>query len=246
MTKQRDQHSFAVRANIWVYKLSRNWLKIALTGFGIWAALPWVAPTLMQVGLEGPARVLYTIYSPFCHQMAFRSIFIYGEQNFYPRAIADTPLQAYEAYANERLDVPDVQDPAGLDLTLMMNARAVLGNETMGYKTALCARDVAIYLALFVGGLIFAVFRRRLRPMPIWLYVIVGLGPIGLDGFSQLLSYPPFNFWPVRETAPFFRVATGAFFGLANAWLAFPYIERSMQETHAEVAYKLRRAGIEV
>ena len=66
--------------------------------------------------------------------------------------------------------------------------------------------------------------------MPIWLFVIVGLGPIGLDGFSQLLSYPPFEFWPLRETVPIFRIVTGGLFGLMSAWLGFPYIERSMQD----------------
>ena len=55
-------------------------------------------------------------------------------------------------------------------------------------------------------------------------------GPVGLDGFSQLLSYPPFEFWPPRETLPIFRILTGGLFGLMSAWLGFPYIERSMQD----------------
>ena len=66
--------------------------------------------------------------------------------------------------------------------------------------------------------------------MPFWIFVIAGLAPVGIDGLSQLLSYPPFEFWPVRETTPIFRILTGAVFGLMSAWLGFPYFERSMQD----------------
>jgi len=76
------------------------------------------------------------------------------------------------------------------------------------------------------------------------LYVFLGLGPIGLDGFSQLLGYPPFNLWPPRETLPVFRVLTGAIFGLMSAWLAFPYLELSMQDARRDIEAKLWRAGV--
>jgi hypothetical protein len=46
-----------------------------------------------------------------------------------------------------------------------------------------------------------------------------------------MLSYPPFDLWPVRETLPAFRILTGAMFGLMNVWLAFPYLEMSMSES---------------
>ncbi|GIV81514.1 MAG: hypothetical protein KatS3mg051_0868 [Anaerolineae bacterium] len=123
-----------------------------------------------------------------------------------------------------------------------MKARSFRGNEQMGYKTALCERDVAIYGAMLLAGLLFSRVRRWLRPAPILLYVFLGLGPLGLDGFSQLFSYPPFEFWPVRETLPTYRVLTGALFGLMNVWLAFPYLEESMNETRHRVSARLRLA----
>ena len=83
---------------------------------------------------------------------------------------------------------------------------------------------------IFVGGLIYWRFRWRIRPLPFLLYLFVGLGPIAIDGFSQLLSYPPFELWPVRETTPLFRMVTGGLFGLMSAWLSFPHFERSMQD----------------
>jgi len=112
----------------------------------------------------------------------------------------------------------------------------------MGYKTALCERDLLIYGAMLLAGLLYGLVRDRLRPAPIWLYLILGLGPIGLDGFSQLLSYPPFEFWPVRETLPTYRAVTGALFGVMNVWLAFPYLQISMRETMETVETKLAQA----
>lgn len=268
MTEQKTANqATALRINIWALRFTRNWLRIALTILGIYATLPFVAPTLMYLGLEGPARVIYTLYSPFCHQFAFRSFFLHGEQPVYPREAARTNWEPYEAraaadpnfqehytYWYQRMN--DGRPPESItadDLLvftpwLQWASRDFLGNPEMGYKTTLCMRDMAIYSMLFAGGLIYSLgsVRRRLRPVPIWLYVILGLGPMGIDGVSQLLSYPPFQLWEVRETMPFFRVITGALFGLMNAWLVFPYLDRSLQDTRYQLEAKLRRAGIRI
>jgi uncharacterized membrane protein len=228
-----------------LYRLSANWLRVVLLLVGIYATLPYVAPALMRAGIEAPARALYTLYSPFCHQMAFRSLFLFGEQAFYPREISGTELTPFEVYAAAEPTFAGI-DLQMFNLRLIESTRAFLGNDAMGYKTTLCARDVAIYTMLFIGGLLYSIpaIRRKLRPVPIWLYLLLGITPIGIDGMSQLLSYPPFNLWPVRETAPEFRVLTGALFGLMNAWLAFPYLELSFRETHETLQLKLQRAGL--
>ncbi|MCL4250465.1 MAG: DUF2085 domain-containing protein [Anaerolineae bacterium] len=235
------------KLNMWLLKFSRHWLRGALIIIGLYAGLPYAAPVMMKVGLTAPARVLYTLYSPMCHQMAFRSMFIFGDQLFYPRAAAGTEMTPFEAYAAHLEEFASV-NLQGFDVGLIFAARDFVGNEQMGYKMTLCARDTAIYTFLFLGGLIYSIpyVRRRIRPVPIWLYIFLGLGPIGIDGVSQLLSYPPFSLWPVRETAPFFRVTTGAIFGLMNAWLAFPYLEQSFQETRRALEAKFARAGIAV
>jgi hypothetical protein len=59
-----------------------------------------------------------------------------------------------------------------------------------------------------------------------------------------MFSYPPFEYWPVRETLPPFRVLTGMLFGVMNVWLAFPYLERSMLEAIEAIEAKLSRAGV--
>ncbi|MBZ0285074.1 MAG: DUF2085 domain-containing protein [Anaerolineae bacterium] len=253
----RTSRSTAVRLNRAILWLTRHWLRIALTFIGIYASLPIVAPTLMRLGATGPANVLYTLYSPFCHQFGFRSIFLFGEQPFYPRYNTGSDLQPFESYvqnlpqfAPDRVLPPPfgpVGDIYAFNPGYQGAAREFVGNAQMGYKTALCARDMGIYWALFIGGLVYShpIIRRRLRPVPIWLYALLGLLPIGLDGFSQLLGYPPFNLWPPRETLPVFRVITGLLFGLMNAWLGFPYLELSMRDTQDQIENKLTRAGVQ-
>lgn len=240
------EHSFAVRANRWTLRIARNWLRIALTFLAIYTTLPFAAPVLMKVGVEGAAQALYTLYTPFCHQFAFRTFFLFGEQPVYPRGNAGTDWTPFEAYASRLPEFAEV-NLDGFDVDLMMVARSFKGNDQMGYKLTLCERDISIYLAMFTGGLVYSLprVRRRLRPVPLWLYVFMGLGPIAIDGLSQWLGYPPFNFWPPRETIPLFRVMTGAIFGLMTAWLAFPYFELAMQDTRREIEAKFRRAGIQ-
>ena len=66
-----------------------------------------------------------------------------------------------------------------------------------------------------------------------WLiYLIIGLFPIGLDGFSQLLSQPPYtlSFLNFRESTPTLRSLTGFLFGAMNVWLCYPYIDQKLAE----------------
>lgn len=247
MTQNNNgNRSTAVRLNIWTLRLARNWLRVMLTVLAIYVSLPWVTPVLMEAGATGPARALYTVYSPFCHQFAFRSFFLFGEQPVYPRENVPGDWTSFEDYAR---DLPEFEEVnlESLDITLIEAARAFRGNDEMGYKVTLCERDIFIYMTLFAAGLVYSIpaVRRRVRPVPLWLYVFLGLGPIGLDGFSQLLGYPPFELWPPRETMPIFRVVTGAIFGFMTAWLAFPYLEMSMVDTRYEIEEKLDNAGID-
>lgn len=260
-----QKRSIGFRLNLWMLKFSRSWIKIVMTILGIYVLLPWVAPTFAKLGLTGPANALYTLYSPFCHQFAFRSFFLYGEQPVYPRGVADTGWTPFEVYATGSEDfiseyqywyayygygtlntAPSVDDLQEFSVPQQIASRHFIGDETFGYKTTLCERDIAIYTMIFLGGLIYWRFRWRIRPIPFLLYMFVGLGPIGLDGFSQLLGYPPFNLWAVRETEPIFRVLTGANFGLMSAWLGFPYIERSMQDTRDQLERKFHNLGYDI
>jgi uncharacterized membrane protein len=239
--------SWAIKMNKLIHRMSRNWLRIVIVVLIVYVSLPFAAPTMMELGMEDSARFIYKIYGPFCHQFGFRSFFLYGDQAVYPRENTGTSLTPFESYVSDLDDFAKV-DFEEFDIELIMAARLFIGNEQMGYKVTLCERDISIYIALLIGALIYSrpKIRRKIRPVPIWLYLFLGLAPIGLDGFSQLFGYPPFEIWPERETLPIFRVVTGSLFGIMNAWLAFPYLDRAFYDTCRDIEDKLFKVGVEL
>jgi uncharacterized membrane protein len=213
------QRSFVLGAQRFSYWVARHWLAVINLFLAIYLLLPFAAPVFIKVGWEGPARVIYTVYKPLCHQLSFRSFFLFGEESVYPR----------EEYA-ERFDLDHAHWP-----DLFAQAREFTGDETLGFKVALCQRDVAIFLALLLGGLAFAVLRRRgIRAMPFWLFILVGVVPMALDGGSQFISLMPFL--TTRESVWQLRLLTGALFGFSIVWLAYPYVQTSMDETSEVLA----------
>lgn len=248
------QRELVLRLDYLIYWFSKHWLAIFNGAAALYVGLPILAPVLMHAGLTGPGQAIYRLYSPMCHQMASRSFFLFGEQPAYPLAAAGTDLQPIEAYMD---DIPEFQDISPDDwLSFTLASRAFIGNERMGYKMALCERDIAIYGFVFLGGLIFAGFRRRwpVKPLPLLAFAIIGVGPIGIDGFSQLFGYyatlldgpvadSVARLFPLRESTPFLRVFTGGWFGLTLVWLAYPHLEQGMKDTHREAEDKLRRTG---
>lgn len=240
-----------------VHWFTKHWLAMFNLVALIYVGLPILAPFLMQAGLTAPARVIYTVYSPLCHQMTQRSFFLFGEQVAYPREIAGTNLKPIEAYIDAIPEFDGVSPenwPA-----FFAAARRFVGNDQMGYKMALCERDIGIYGFVLIGGLIYGMIRYRIniKPLPLILFIIIGLGPIALDGFSQLFSYwftPPNGsaatglmaqiqgLLPLRESTPALRALTGALFGLMLVWLAYPKVNEGMLGTERDLARKLREA----
>jgi uncharacterized membrane protein len=96
-----------------------------------------------------------------------------------------------------------------------------IGDATIGYKMTVCQRDVATYAAMWLAGLAFIPLRQRLRPLSIKVFALLSL-PIAVDGFGQLLG--------VWDSTPWRRVVTGALFGAACIWLAYPYVEAGMKD----------------
>lgn len=246
--------TFVLAADRFIYRLARHWVAVFSLLAGIYVGLPLLAPVLMNAGITGPARAIYTIYSPMCHQMASRSFFLFGEQVAYPRNLAGTDLEPIEAYMDDIPVFAGVPKDPEQWAQFVVPAREFVGNEQMGFKMALCERDMAIYGFVLLASLLYLVLRRRfkIRPLPIWAFILIGLGPIALDGFSQLLSqygvateYLSFlnTIFPLRESTPFLRTFTGALFGFTLVWTAYPHIDKSMQATADQVEQKLRRAG---
>lgn len=197
------------------------------TGFAIFA------PVMMKVGWETPAKVLYIFYKPFCHQLAFRSFFLFGEQAYYPRELAG--IEGVITYE-------ELIEGTGLgEAENLLDSRNFLGNEYVGYKTALCQRCLAIYGAMGLFSIAYALSGNKIKPPKWYWWIIIGLGPIGLDGGSQIpgmlgITLPEWMI--IRESVPLFRVVTGALFGLMTFWYLLPQVEDSMRNTRINLMRK--------
>jgi uncharacterized membrane protein len=193
-----------------VLGIARHWLALFNVAVFLYLAVPFLAPVLMNAGATAPARLIYTVYSPACHQLPDRSYFLFGEQ---------------PVYSLQELEQADV-----LTSTSLLARRRYIGDEVIGFKVALCERDLAIYASVLLGGLLFGLLRGRVPKLPFKVYLLFLL-PIALDGFTQLFG--------LRSSNWLLRTITGSIFGLATVWLAYPHIEESMVDIRKNTERKL-------
>ena len=92
----------------------------------------------------------------------------------------------------------------------------------LGHQLGLCARNLAIYSSMFLGGLVFVLSKKRLPGIPWWVWVLLML-PMAWDGTTQLFGW--------RESTWALRVITGTLFGGGTIWFAFPLIQKCLLET---------------
>ncbi|MDP9316411.1 MAG: DUF2085 domain-containing protein [Chloroflexota bacterium] len=211
-----------------IHWLSRHWLTIVLVFFGLYVVLPWLAPVFMHWGWTAAANVIYIAYTPSCHQLPQRSFFLFGAKPMYT-------LREIQA-AFRMTDNPLV-------------LRQFIGTPEMGWKVAWSDRMVSMYGAIWASGLLYALFRRRVKPLS-WKIGLLLVLPLALDGATHMLS----DFWPIgtgfRDTnawlaamtnsafpATFYagdslgsfnswmRLLTGVLFGLGVVWFSFPHLD---------------------
>lgn len=196
----------------------------------IYCIFPFLAPILQQNGKSHAANVIYKTYSILCHQLAFRSYFINGQQTFYPRELAK--IKGYRSYE-------EVTGFSGDDIEV---ARNFIGNSELGFKVAMCERDLAIYFSMAIVGIVFTFRKKKLKRLPWFLWFILAIIPIGIDGVSQLpgLSSNWPVWMPIRESTPLLRTITGILFGGGTAWFMYPLIEDSIKETRFQLQRKLQ------
>ncbi|MBK8795340.1 MAG: DUF2085 domain-containing protein [Anaerolineales bacterium] len=201
-------------ANGIVIGMARHWLAIFNIVWAIYLFTPFLAPLFMQMGWTAPARVIYAIYSVLCHQLPDHSYFLFG-----PTPIPQEPALIAGG-------MPQVAS--------LLVERSFIGSPAVGWKVALCQRDVAIYAGVLLAGLSYALVRRRVRPLPFKVFLLLVI-PMAIDGLTQLVGW--------RESNWLLRTATGALFGVAAVYLAYPYVEDAMQEVlESEL---LRRAALQ-
>jgi uncharacterized membrane protein len=214
--------------------LTRRWLLIFGIGFGALVVLPFFAPLLMQMGLPGPGRIIYSLYSFLCHQLPERSFFLFGPQIM---------------YSLEELK------RAGADPTHLFTLRRFIGSPELGWKVAWSDRMVWMYSSMWVFGVLWKPYLKKLKRLP-WWGLLLFLLPMAVDGTSHLISdlagigqgFRAENLWLAEVTSNAFsatlyagdalgsfnflmRLVTGLLFGLGVVWFLFPYIEEAIPET---------------
>ena len=221
------------KTDAFTHWFSRHYLAFLNTLVLIYVGLPFLAPALVKINIPAPAQMIYRGYSLVCHQLAFRSIFLFGEQWFYPRQAAGVEglLSFHQATGLSEASTAEA----------LYAARNFIGNEVVGYKVALCQRDVAIYGAILLFGLLYPLVKDRLPDLPWYLWIMLGIVPVGLDGLSQLISQPPFNFGVFRESTPLLRLLSGGLFGFATAWFGYPMVDETMKDARQIMEAKLER-----
>jgi uncharacterized membrane protein/thiol-disulfide isomerase/thioredoxin len=201
---------FIVSLDKVIFQFAKHWLLVFNLLMGLYVALPVLAPVLMSSGAESPARLIYMIYKPMCHQLPWRSFFLFGEQPFYS-----------QDYLVSQVGEEPLAD--------LWTARSFYGTPELGYKLALCERDTAIYGSILLGGMLFGLVRKRLRPLP-WPVFALFLVPMAVDGGLQFIA--------LHESTPLLRVITGGLFGVGAIWLAYPYFELGMRDIRQELQRK--------
>lgn len=84
------------------------------------------------------------------------------------------------------------------------------------YKLGLEHREIALYGGWLIAGLVFAMARTRVRPLPFLIFLLASI-PMVLDIGSQMVG--------LRESTWAWRVSTGLIFALASGWWIFPRFE---------------------
>lgn len=185
--------------------ISKHWAGMINLLLLFYVGLPFLAPMFMQVGWTFPARVVYAVYAPACHQLPERSYFLFGE----------SPVYDLDELHNDGVALSD---------NLLLRRRYI-GDDEHGWKVAICQRDVAIYGSMFLAGLIFTLARFRF-PQLSWKLYLLFLVPLALDGGLQLVGLHQSN-WLLRTI-------TGVLFGAATIWLIYPYLADSMDGVSGE------------
>jgi uncharacterized membrane protein len=236
----------AIAAKRRVLWLTRHWLLVASVLWGLYVALPWLAPVAMQAGATGTGQAIYAFYSTQCHQLPERSYFLFGPKAMYSLA------EVQAAYL-------PTNDPLVL--------RQFVGNDALGWKVAWSDRMVSLYTSVWLGMALYALLRRRLPSLPVWAFVLL-LVPMALDGGTHMVSdmlghgvglgFRDGNAWLVALTgnalpAAFYagdalgsfnwlmRLLTGVLMGLALIWLVFPFIDLSAHDARRDLERQLAR-----
>lgn len=203
-----------------------NWLNVFLLVYGLFVFLPFLAPLMMKWDLPAVGRIIYFIYSFFCHQLPERSLFFFGPRWMYSISEIGSVWQ-------------------NTDNPLIL--RQFIGNSQMGWKVAWSDRMISMYGGIWLAALVWSFYRKH-RKLSVWIFILLA-SPMVLDGFTHLMSdfsglaagFRYTNHWLAVVTLNYFpstfyigdslgsfnssmRWLSGFLFAFGFVWWLFPYL----------------------
>lgn len=166
-------------------------------GYSIYMALSliflgpiFIAPFLAEENFQ-LFNVIHDAYAPACHQFTTRSLCYFSNGS-----------------------IGDCAQPGA---NVSPRQRVVVDGSVLGYKFPVCARDIALYSAMILGGVLFPLMRKiDDKVVPSFIYFVIALVPIALDGVTQLIG--------LRESTNTLRIITGFIAGIVIPFYLIPIL----------------------
>jgi uncharacterized membrane protein len=178
-----------------------------LTIIWLYLGVAFLAPLAFHLGYNNVGVGINNFYENFCHQRVERSLYLFGEKPFYT--------------------VEELKELSAIPQTTTSNqfpeyyGHDLYGNSEIGYKVAICIRDIAMYGSLAIVSTFLYLLSKKKKINIGNTLIILLLLPMILDGLFQVFSE---NF--LTETIPLWyinsigkRVITGGLFGTGLAIL---------------------------
>jgi uncharacterized membrane protein len=242
MTSSNQFSSYPIKlTDRFILWFSRHWVMVVSFLVGFYVLSPFLAPVFMNAGLTLPGNAIYLIYSFLCHQLPERSYFLFGPK------ISYSLIEIQSVWKNTT------------DIAVL---RQFIGTPQMGWKVAWSDRMVSMFTSLWLFGILWGGFKKKIKPLPLWGLILLLL-PMAVDGTSHLFSdlaglgqgFRDTNTWLATLSNNAFpsafyagdawgsfnawmRLITGVIFGLGVVWFCFPVLEDIFTNFQQAVEYK--------
>ena len=243
MIRNKEQLQQLSLSEHFVRWMGEHWMIAVNILMGLFVFTPFLAPVFMKIGWQNPARAIYWFYSFLCHQLPERSYFLFGPKISY--------------------SIPEIQSVwhNSSDIFIL---RGFTGNELMGWKVAWSDRMVSMYGGIWFFGLVWGLFRKKIKPLPWWGLFLLVL-PMAVDGSSHFISdlsgigqgFRYTNTWLAMLTHNYFpalfytgdargsvnawlRLISGLLFALGLVWFGYNYLDEAFKSSAEIVDYRLQ------
>ncbi len=178
-----------------------------------------------KAGLDNVGKTIHSVFRIFCHQRVERSPFLFGEKGLINYYSLDE-LQFIGFIPDKNPHVPEA-------LSETIFAYPYIGNEYLGYKTALCIRDLGIYFFMVIVGGIYLLYANITKKTPHlkWYFIILLMVPMAVDGIFQTFAEFIYISWVPQsyfDDIPK-RIITGGLFGVGFAFFVFQNLKENLE-----------------